>query len=256
VAEEEELGRSVMEQALDLWINPEIERRLEAGSLPEDFVLTRAQIIMNLDAEAPEIRLNKEIKAVARFRSTRAIEAGEKITEADVESIEDIMLTDQDPNAGHLTMMLFTGRWKLAFDFRYNAARIAGAIDAAREFLDVASLALEQGHLRAFVDTLFSATELLAKGHLLTYPDEALLRSKRHTIVFSRFNQEGNLGNVEPRFVELLNRLQALRGSARYLDNDFSLSAEEAREMLSTGKYMFETLRETVPQHYKTGNES
>ena len=85
---EEDFGPNLMEQVLELWINPEIERRREAGSLPDDFVVTRAQIIMNLAADAPEVRFNKEIKAVAQFRAARAVEVGEDLTEADVESFK------------------------------------------------------------------------------------------------------------------------------------------------------------------------
>ena len=110
--------------------------------------------------------------------------------------------------------------------------------------------------MRVFVDNLFSATELLAKGHLLLYPDEVLMKSKKHTIVSSRFNQERALGNVEPRFAELLNRLQDLRGSARYLDNDFMLTEEGAKNMISTAEDMFQTVRESVPERHRTSDDS
>jgi hypothetical protein len=132
---EEDLGQALMQQALDLWINPEIERRREAGHLPDDVVLSRAQIIMNVDADSPDVRFNEEIKAVTQFRAARAVDEGELITESDVSDIVDIEHTDHDPNAGHLTMITFKGRWFFAFDFRYNAARDVVMIDAAREFL-------------------------------------------------------------------------------------------------------------------------
>ncbi len=153
-------------------------------------------------------------------------------------------------------MMFFKGRWIISFDFRYNAARVASMVGAAREFLDVASSALKENRMRPFVDNLFSATELMAKGHLLLSPDEALLKSKKHTIVSARFNQERNLGNVEPRYVDLLNRLQDLRGSARYLDKDFTLTEEEAKNMIGTAEDMFETVRESVPERHQTSDGS
>ena len=252
---DEEFGRNLMEQVLELWVNPEVERRREAGNLPDDFVLTAVQVIMNLDADAPEVRFNEEVKAVAQGRATRAIEEGEDVTEADLEGIEDIMLTDQDPNAGHLTMMFFKGHWLIAFDFRYNATRVAGTLGAAREFLDAATYALEQQHMRSFADNLFSASELMAKGILLMNPDEDLLRSKRHNFISSRFNLSGKWGHTDPRYVKLLNRLQNLRGSARYLDKDFSLSLEEAGDMLSTAEEMFETLRNSAPERYESGDD-
>ena len=100
--------KNLMQQAFDLWINPEIERHRESGTLPDDFVVYIAQVIIDLDVDAPEVRFNEEIKAMARAHAARAVEMGEEVTEADLEGIEDIMLTDQAPNAGHLTMMFLS----------------------------------------------------------------------------------------------------------------------------------------------------
>jgi hypothetical protein len=158
---DEAFAKNLMQDALDLWINPEIERRRESGTLPDDFAVRRAQVIMNIDAHAPEVRFNEEIKALARARAARAIDAGEEVTEVDLEGIEDIVLTDQDPNAGHLTMMLFKGHWIIAFDFRYNAGRVACTVGAAREFLDSAAPALER-----FANRVASCEDA-AHGHLL-----------------------------------------------------------------------------------------
>ena len=91
---DENSARNLMEQVLETWINPEVERRREAGILPDDFAITRAQVVLSLDADAPEVRFNNETKALAQFRAARAVEAGEVLTEADVDDIEDIMLTD------------------------------------------------------------------------------------------------------------------------------------------------------------------
>jgi hypothetical protein len=80
---EEELGKNLLQQAFDLRINPESERRQVAGRLLDDFVLRRAQVIMNLDADAPEIRLNEEVKAVAQFRAAKYdLNDNEHVTEA------------------------------------------------------------------------------------------------------------------------------------------------------------------------------
>jgi len=125
-------------------------------------------------------------------------------------------LTRSSRKAASLTMVLFKGRWIIAFDFRYNATRVAATLGAAREFLDGATFALDQHHMRHFVDTLFSATELMAKGMLLMDADNNLLKSKKHEIIHNKFNLTGKWGHTDPRYVRLLNRLQNLRGSARY----------------------------------------
>jgi uncharacterized protein (UPF0332 family) len=252
---DEEFVQNLMQQVHELWISPEVERRREAGRLPDDFKIRAAQVIMNLDADAPEVRFNEEIKVLAEAEWTRDVDYGEEVTEADVERISDLVLTDQDPNEGHLTLMLFKGRWILAFDFRYNASHVAATLNAAREFLDVATFALDQHQMRAFTDNLFSAAELMAKGVLLMGADKNLLKSKKHTFISSKFNLSGKWGQTDPRYVKLLNRLQDLRGSARYLDKNFTLSAEEASDMLGTAEDMFEALSNSAPKRYKVGGD-
>ena len=84
---DEEFRQNLMHQVDELWINPEVERRREAGRLPDDFAISRAQVIMNLDADAPEVRFNEEVKVLAEAEWTREVEYGEDVTEADVESI-------------------------------------------------------------------------------------------------------------------------------------------------------------------------
>jgi uncharacterized protein (UPF0332 family) len=252
---DEEFIQNLMQQVHELWINPEIERRREAGRLPNDFAIRSAQVIMNLDADAPEVRFNEEVKVLAEAEWAREVEYGEDVTEADVDSIRELVLTDHDPNAGHLTMVLFKGRWIIAFDFRYNATRVAATLGAAREFLDGATFALDQHHMRHFVDTLFSATELMAKGMLLMNADKDLLKSKKHEIIRNKFNLTAKWRHTDPRYVKLLNRLQDLRGSARYLDKDFTLSTEEASDMLGTAEDMFEALSNSAPKRYEVGGD-
>lgn len=45
-----------------LWIDPEIERRKAAATLPEDFQLRIAQVILNVDAPTV-VRINEEVRA-------------------------------------------------------------------------------------------------------------------------------------------------------------------------------------------------
>ena len=47
---DEEFIQNLMQQVHELWISPEVERRREAGRLPDDFVIRAAQVTMNLDA--------------------------------------------------------------------------------------------------------------------------------------------------------------------------------------------------------------
>ncbi len=200
----------IIEQTFDFWINPEIERRRQAGPLPEGFTLYAAQIIWNVDARGPEVRFNQEVRAVLRARATRAVTPGEDVTTSisNVDDVVDIDLTGLDPNAAHETLVRRGGYWWIKYDFRYNATRVAAHIDVARQFLDAATSSRDKGHLHAFVENLFAAAELMAKGLLLMLPDKHLLTTKTHRFIRGQYNQWGKLGNTDPRFVRLLNRTE------------------------------------------------
>jgi len=242
------MAERVVEQAYEFWIDPEMERRREAGQLPDDFALHGAQVIFGIDERPPEVRLNEEVKAVAIVTAARAIDKGEEVTEDDIAGYKDIILTEEDPDAGHITIVAHKGGWALAFDFRRNASRIAEHSEVARHFLDTAEWAREQGYARVFVDTLFSATELMAKGMLIWQPDRSLLDSKTHRYLRVRFNQERKMENVDARFAALLNRLWQLREPARYLARDFQLTESEMDDMLVVAREMHEVLVATSPR--------
>jgi uncharacterized protein (UPF0332 family) len=218
-----ELAKTFVGQILDLWINPEIQRRREAGRITDDFRVHAVQVIMYLDAPT-EIRLNEEIKAAVKGNFARPVAENDLVSLDELEKIDSIELTKHDPNAGHVTMLFHHGSWFIAFDFRYNSARSSLHLEAAREFLDAAAVSAEKSHFRALIDNLFSATELMAKSLLLMH-DQLVFTSKTHGIVHARYNQWGKLGNVDRRYTELLNRLASLRGSARYLSSDLLMHA-------------------------------
>jgi len=242
------LDMRFVEQFLELWINPEIERRKTTGSLPENFVLYAAQVIMNFGAPA-QIRLNKEIKAVLVGDFSRTVETGEQVTVDAFENIKEISLTESDPNAGHFTMMRHQGSWFVGFDFRYNAAVISDHLDAARQFLDSVSFSFPKGYLRVVAENLFSAVELMAKGLLLMH-DETLLTSKKHGAVSSRYNQWGNLGNTDEKYTQLLNKLSNIRSSSRYLQREFNLTDKEAENMIEIAENMYSDLKAQLPKKY------
>jgi uncharacterized protein (UPF0332 family) len=244
-----EFNDNFFKNIAELYIDPEIKRRQNDNRLPDDFVLYAVQVIMNHDSPN-EVRLNDEVKAHVVGNFAKPVTDGEQVSINDLESILDVRLTDCDPNAGHVTLLVHKGKWVGRFDFRYNASRSREHIEAAREFLDAARVSLEKGQLRPFVDNLFSATELMAKGVLLLH-DEMMLSGKSHGIVHSRFNQWRHLGNTEPRYAALLNRLASLRGPSRYLQEKFHLTADDAKDMLEVAEDMFKDCSMRVPQDRK-----
>ena len=250
----QEMGQRVLQQTFDLWISPEIERRRQRGVIDDSFTLRAAQVIFDPDVGAPVVRLNEEVMAVLHGRAKRGpIQQGEPLTEDDVD-LQMVLLTSMDPNAGHITILRHKISWVISFDFRRNASRIAGIIAAAREFLESAPRALEDGHLRAFCVLLFAAVELTAKGELIMLPDRSLLESRTHEYLSSRYNQWGKLGNTDPANVSLLNRLAELLPTARYLQGEFALSQAGAHRMLETARAGLRRLEVSAPTRYPMEN--
>lgn len=153
-----------------------------------------------------------------------------------------------------MTVIRVGARWLLTFDFRYNAARVDAQVKAAEEFFDAAEHARAKGHVRAFMENLFAATELTAKARLMMSPDEKILTAKNHGFIAVRTNQDGKLGNVDRAFVDLLNRLTRDRGPARYVHGAIELSADEMAAMVDTLRANLELVVRSVPRRAKVGS--
>ena len=236
-----------IDQLFDLWVGPEIERRRAAGELLATFDFWGAQVILNFDGER-SVRVNDEINVYIRGGFDN-LAAGDPVALDELEDVSGLELTEADPNAGHLTLLRIRSGWIAAFDLRYNAARVAEAAAAAREFMDAAQMSLDGGVLRPVVDNLLSAAELMAKAALIMH-DRELFASKpqvRHKMIGLRFKHWAELGNADPDDASLLDALKALRPSARYLDSAFELKSEEACDLLRRTENMYLRLLMRIP---------
>ena len=186
-----------IQQIEEFWLNPEIERRLQEGRFSEDTALYAVQVIFNRGSPV-QVRLNGEVRADVTVRPTSPLTPGQEVSLADIEHIEDIELTEDDPNAGHITLLRHNDSWAIRFDFRHNAAHVTMHIEVAQEFLRCAEFALSAGLLRAFVENILAANELMAKALLMTH-DAAILDARRHNAVRSRFNMWGAMGKTDER---------------------------------------------------------
>lgn len=245
-----DIGERFLSQVFEFWVNPEIERRRTAGTLPNGFELRGAQVIMNV-GEPTIVRLNDEIRAFLLTKINKPVEKGQVAYWDDITSIEDIQLTDVDPNAGHVTVFRVGQGWAVLFDFRYNAERIRAVLEAADEFFSAAEAARSKRHRRAFMENLFAATELTAKGRLLMEPDERLLTSKKHGFIGSKMNRHAHLGNVDQEFVDLLNELTRERGTARYVEGAVALDDAAMARMASVVGLNLEQLKASAPKRFR-----
>lgn len=236
---DEEITKRVFQQIKDLWIIPEIERRKNLNGLPNDFKLRSAQIIFSLDRGWNKVRLNEEVKAIARFKINRPIKKGEAVYEDDIDDVAKIELTDDDKNCAHITLLSFKNELVIWFDARYNKNRSKEHIDASKEFYESAKDNLEKSRLRPFFECAFASAELSAKATLLLLPDKSIRYGKNHKDRISRFENWTELGNAPKEHSNVLTRLSSLRPSARYLCST-EFRKENPDKIVQTLKEMIE----------------
>lgn len=238
-----EFGRRVFEQFMDLYVTPEIRRRQEAGELQKPLDLRAAQIVFFPNGRKPQVRINSEVRAIGKVKLKAGVskKAGEPIFEHEVGGLKEIYLTEQDdPDCGHATLLRIADRWIIAFDFRYNKALSGRHIETAKQFYASAKFSFDKKNWVSFIDNLYSATELIAKSILLSMPDPKFRKKATHKAIQMRYNRFADLGNVKAVYRETFNKLYGLRPRARYLKVDISIPEEEARSLLDTVKTMIE----------------
>jgi len=230
---DDEVKQKVFQQAMDMFIIPEIERRKKMDKLRSNFVLEKAQIIFSLRSGRNYVRLNKDVKLIIKCKVNKSINKGDIVHENDVDQIESVNLTKRDSDYGHITLFLFKGNWIVSFDFRYNKKKSQEHIEASKEFYESAKENLKKKRLRPFFENAFASAELSAKSILLSLPDKKILEGTNHQDRISTFKNWANLGNVKIYFSTTLSKLNSLRSSARYLaSNDFK--KEDMNKILLT----------------------
>ncbi|MBI4449658.1 HEPN domain-containing protein [Candidatus Uhrbacteria bacterium] len=241
---DEEAAERALRSFWEIYVQPEVTRRQAEGRLPVPAQISRAQVLFYPDERPNEVRLNEEVRAKVRvtLREGRNRPAGSLLRFDEIASWEGIDLArGDDLDAGHITFVVTPdGGQVFAFDAVYNKRLAAEHLAAAREFLDAATAAVSKGHARAALDTLFSAAELAAKATLLTMPDPAFQKSKKHGVIHARFNRRVRWGNGQPELAATLNRLRALRPRARYLEEPLGLGPDEMVRHLATVQAMID----------------
>lgn len=229
----------------EIWVQPEIEKRRVAGTLPENFSAYAIQVIFDDDLEFAEVRFNEEVDAIMGVDFARNVEPGDEVTIQDIGDVKRIQLTEKDANAGHITIVRKKNGYAIAFDLTRNVERSSHYLKAAIEFAETSELALDNDSMRAFLDNLHSTVELLAKGLLIMH-ERSVLTSKTHRHVSAKLNAWTRYGNVDARYSQLLNQLQSLRKSARYLEGNLNTNRDDARQMLIVAKQMIEDLKTRI----------
>ena len=239
----QEMAKRFFEQMITLFVEPEIQRRKEAGDIPDSFVLNGVQIVFYPDGRKPYVRLNHEVRAIAKIKLKNGVikRPGEPIYKHEVERLGQMTLADpEEADYGHATMVRIDGAaWTLSFDFVYNKALSKNHLERAEGFLKSAEQNLVIENWAPFVDNLYSACELIATSILLAMPDPKFRKKASHKSIHLRFNSFADLGNVKDESRVALNKLSGMRPSARYLKGGgLKITKEDAGSYLQIVREM------------------
>ncbi len=235
---EENFSNNFLRHITEVWLQPEIQRRKQHGKWTKDSKLRAFQIIFSVDRNLNKVRLNSEVKALAKCKLKTPKKSGEPVYDNEIEDIERFELTEYDPNCGHITGLLIKGKWAISFDFIYNRKRVAEYVKAANEFLESAKVNISQNRLRPFFDECFSCMELLTVALFLEMADKEIACSKSHELRVQRLENWSNLGNIDPEYAKAIRKLWSIRSSARYLSST-TFSQEKPKEFLKIVEKMY-----------------
>jgi hypothetical protein len=102
---------NLLQQVFELWAQPEVERRQVLGTMPRPAQVHAVQVLLRADGPV-DVRLNDEVRGIARATADRDVAAGELVSFQDVESLVDFSLeAADDANAGHITAIALPAGW-------------------------------------------------------------------------------------------------------------------------------------------------
>ena len=224
-------------------VTPEVKNRRENGVIKENFVLTAAQVIMTGDDRPAKVRLNGEVKIISRMKLKPNLtkQKGDMISMNDFEEFGVLQLPDDEESEfAHISMIMLGNAWYLGWDARYNKGLSRKHLETAKQFYQAGEFSYQRKLWSPFIDNLFSSVELLAKSELLLMPDKKLVEKPNHATIKTRYNAFVHIGNAKSEYVQVLNYLNKVRGQARYVKSDFSITDAEAVNILNVVKDMID----------------
>ncbi len=238
--ENPEFVNIVYKNNVDLFFNPEIERRKHLNILPDDFILIAAQAIFFPDGRPHIVRLNGEVSAEVKLK--KGVDKSSPDFWASIDEVEYVKLNEKEfLNCGHSTLILLKDGYQLTFDFQYNKQLSNEHLAVAKEFLEISRYALENNLVYAFLDNAFSTIELLAKTNLFLETNKSVLGKTNHKAIKSEFNKlfRNTDNNFESERREVFNKLSDIRAKARYLEGQINIKNTELAVIFSIIDKMF-----------------
>ncbi len=224
-------GDLMFRQVIEAFVSPEVERRrAESGELEG---IHRFLVLMP-PGDPVVVKLNREFQGEATVRATRDFEQGEEIDTDSFDHVSDFRPDEIDRGRPFIAGFAHRDGWSLVLRLGWQHVDAAPCLRLGQEFAVTAREALAAGRTGPALENAHSAAELFAKAVLLSAPPAItgrIVNSSKHTDIVPAFNQWTALGNAPRGATRLLGKLQALRRSARYLNDPLTVTSEEVGEL-------------------------
>lgn len=243
----------------DLFLGPEIGRRLDNASLPEEYVARHATAEKHGVLKFPTVTLvvmeENEPDRVLFDGETEARFLIPPPAESDTMSlvpaeIADFKLPSVGPNASWILLVNNSGARRAWVDFRRNRALAEAHVSLATSWLTVAEEWLDRD-MRVTAEALFVATEKLCKAYLLTMPGRwraekpnEILRKLDH----GKLQESYGLLGQDKDGTKLYYQVAELRNTAGYFRRDFQHTRDELADFVGRAKALHERVICHVPE--------
>lgn len=241
-----ELGRRLDEGTL----GPEFIGKKPDGDTPGQLLLPSITLVILEDGRPARVLLNSEANVQVLAKLKPGMEIGSIVPFNEFE-IGGYQIDGLPQNAGWALMINQAGNVRMGFDFRRNGAFARQHLRQARGFLSCARMAAANGQPRVCIENLFHAVEKTCKAEMLTLPmgwrgptDSEPLAKKQHDQLVALYKTVGQ----EKEAIDLLNRLNSLRGAATYYRRPFRLTGKRLNTLIGRAEALQTAVRKWIPR--------
>lgn len=222
-----EMAERIFEQLIDLWVKPEIDKRVVEGRITTPLELNKIQVLMPINGENA-VRFNDEVhfEVMAKVKPGLRLRPGDIFDFSEMEEIKFHGLLPEDEDCGHITAWAINGVWNIYFSFIYERTKSRDLLGLGEKYIASAESDIRRGLLAPAINTLCIASENIAKARLILQPYEGVHQPiKTHSTLKSLINRHTKIGDtIKPEYAQYHNYLFSLREKARY---DPALKLEE-----------------------------
>jgi hypothetical protein len=226
-------------------VYPEVLERARNGSLPPDFRLRMAHVLMYAEQSGNEVLLNDDVRFLAHVSLSEKKQIKQKhqvaVADADIKDILGLYPSKKNnPNAAHIMLLKFRGSWHHACNLVYNIELVKKMFKQSTEFFETAKDSLDRKRWGASVDNLYSSTELGIQSLLLLMHQGKFSIHQDHDSTNKLFAGYITNSNLDPKYADHFSELRKLGRKGRYLrgihDKEFAVEQSEIMKRFSLTK--------------------